>query len=304
MIVAMAVAAAVLFGIGASLQRHGVLRVEQGEHLSLAGALRLFREPRWLAGGAAGIAGTALQLDALEHGSLLVITPLLATGLVIALGADTVITGARLNWRIWALSALVALAIAGVVASLGASTTGRPHDLPMVIGLVAAGGIGLGLWILPGRDQHPPWLMAAGAGISVAYAGAMAKGALSVPTGTPLARVVSHAVGSWELYLAGALALLATLLFQHAYHSGPLAASLPTSTVVQPVVGLLAGLLVFGERFGADPLRTTVASAALAVTVLALWALSRQMTGLSQATGSEAAPTVATDGLAQQSQRL
>jgi drug/metabolite transporter (DMT)-like permease len=277
MVVVVSLAAAVLFGLGASLQRHGVVNVTGTAHLSLTTMKDLLREPKWLAGTLAGVLGALLQLDALDHGNLLVVTPLLSTGLIFALVADSYVTKARLSRVAWVMSVVVAASMAGVVLSIGTASGGSPLQAGLIVGFVASFVLSAALWFLPGRHQRPPWIMGGAAGIDVAFAAALAKAALNVPPHTVLVSLVLHALKSWPLYAAGVMSVVGTILFQHAYNSGPLAASLPVSTVVQPIVGIVAGILVFKEHFGAGPGRAAEAAVAFAVTIGALWLLSRQL---------------------------
>ncbi len=277
MVVVVSLAAAVLFGLGASLQRHGVVNVTGTAHLSLMTMRDLLKEPKWLAGTLAGVIGALLQLDALDHGNLLVVTPLLSTGLIFALVADSYVTKARLSRMAWAMSVVVAASMAGVVLSIGTASGGSPLQGGLIVGFVATLVLSAALWFLPGRHQRPPWIMGGAAGIDVAFAAALAKAALSVPPHTVLASLVLHALQSWSLYAAGVMSVVGTILFQHAYNSGPLAASLPVSTVVQPIVGIVAGIVVFKEHFGASPGSAAEAAVAFAVTIAALWLLSRQL---------------------------
>jgi drug/metabolite transporter (DMT)-like permease len=277
MVVVVSLAAALLFGLGASLQRHGVVNVTGAAHLNLTTMKELLREPKWLAGTLAGVVGALLQLDALDHGNLLVVTPLLSTGLIFALVADSYVTKARLSRMAWAMSVVVAASMAGVVLSIGTASGGSPVQVGLIVGFAATLLLSAGLWLAPGRDQRPPWIMGGAAGIDVAFAAALAKAALTVPAHTVLLSLVQHALESWSLYAAGAMSVVGTILFQHAYNSGPLAASLPVSTVVQPIVGIVAGIFVFKERFGAGSVSAAEAAIAFTVTIGALWLLSRQL---------------------------
>ncbi|MDK6966525.1 DMT family transporter, partial [Escherichia coli] len=53
---------------------------------------------------------------------------------------------------------------------------------------------------------------------------------------------------SWELWLLVALAVIGVGLQQAAFNAGPLQASLPAMTVVEPIVAFSLGYIVLGER--------------------------------------------------------
>jgi hypothetical protein len=57
-------------------------------------------------------------------------------------------------------------------------------------------------------------------------------------------RMVAH----WELYALIAVALVGAVTVQSAFQAGPLAASLPMLTAVEPLVGAVLGVALFEER--------------------------------------------------------
>ena len=60
-----------------------------------------------------------------------------------------------------------------------------------------------------------------------------------------------------------------------AFQAGPLAASLPAITAVDPVASIALGLLLFDERLHGRPLAATVEGIALAVLAVAVVRLAR-----------------------------
>ncbi|MCL4446468.1 MAG: DMT family transporter [Actinobacteria bacterium] len=277
LVVAASVGAAMLFGLGASFQRHGLVRAIPGGAFHIHFLGRVLKEPLWVIGTASGIAATALQLVALSRGSLIVVTPLLSTGLLIALGVDTVLTGVRLSPKAWLATSIVAVAIGAMVVSLGAVKSGPPVESALVTGSLVCAALSIAVWVLPGRSRQPPWWMAAISGADFAVATALAKSAITVPPRTNLDHLVVHALTSWEIYVALAFGIVGSVLLQHAFHAGPLAESLPTNTVVQPLVGVVIGIVAFHETFGEDLVHTVGAAVSLVVTLGALWMLARSL---------------------------
>ncbi len=276
--------AAVLYGLGASVQRHGLLKAGGDESFSLKLLWRVLRQPLWLAGPIGGLVGVGLELVALAKGSLIVVTPLLSTGLLIALYADSMVSGARLSRNAWLYSTVVAFAAAGMVVSLGVGGGGKQMDPALAGGAVVTGAVCAGLWLDPRRDRRPPWLMATGAGLAFAAASALAKAAVTVPAHTPFGELLSRAFETWYMYVALAIAVAGTVILQHAYQAGPLAASLPESTVAQPIGGVVIGVLAFHESFGGDVVRSVIAGFSLALTLAALWVLARELAASSPGT--------------------
>jgi len=229
----------------ASAAAYGVASVLQHQAAGPGPMTHLLRHPRWLLGNLFDAGGFALQLLALHHGSLLLVEPLLVTSLIFAFPVAAVLRRQRM-----ALAELVAApVVAGGLALFLA--VARPGDLParapggglvlltvavavavVVLALVARGA--------PGRRRGI--LSAAAAGICFGYMAASVALAWHVAD-----HGVVHALTSWEPYGALASGGLGIALAQHAFGGGVLRFSLPTMTVVQPLVAVAIGLLLFGE---------------------------------------------------------
>jgi hypothetical protein len=83
--VLLAVAGSAAFAVAAVTQQRAAARLAVGRAFDPAVLARLARRPAWLAGLAAVIAGFGLQAAALGLGRLVVIEPVLASGLLFAL---------------------------------------------------------------------------------------------------------------------------------------------------------------------------------------------------------------------------
>lgn len=80
---------------------------------------------------------------------------------------------------------------------------------------------------------------------------------------------------SWQLYALIAAGAAGLLLNQLAYQSGPLSASLPAITVVDPLVAVLLGVTVFDERLRHSPPALVGQAALLGVLAVAGFNLAR-----------------------------
>ena len=280
-IVTASIIASILYGVGASLQRRGLLLASPDGKMDLKLIPKLFREPIWMAGSIMGLIGIGLELVALHKGSLTIVIPLLATGLVVALGLDAMLTKARLPLSAWILSTVVAAGTAVFVVSVGTGTTHAPNQLYLLIASLSAVAVSAVLWLLPGLDRREPWLMGSGAAYVLAISTALAKGAIA-----HISKGITPALISWDTYAAIIIGTFGTVLLQHAYKSGPLAKSLPASTVVQPVAGVLLGIWAFSEQFGDGSAKITLAIISLAITLIALWALSKGVANALPATAT------------------
>ncbi|MHB8262984.1 MAG: DMT family transporter [Acidimicrobiales bacterium] len=268
-VVIASVTAAVLYGAGASLQRHGLLLASPTAKMNLKLLPKLLVQPIWMAGSLLAWVGIILELIALHRGSLTIVITLLSTGLVVALGFDAVLTKAHLPLSAWVLSTVVAAGTAVFVVSVGNGTSHAANQTYLLITTVLAILVAALLWWLPGLDNREPWLMGSGAAVVLAVSTGLAKGAI--------AKGMLPALVNWDTYAALAIGLFGTVLLQHAYKSGPLAKSLPANTVVQPVAGILMGIWCFSEQFGVGSLKIALATGSLVVTLIVLWVLSKSV---------------------------
>ena len=79
---------------------------------------------------------------------------------------------------------------------------------------------------------------------------------------------------AWELWLLVALAVIGVGLQQAAFNAGPLQASLPAMTVVEPIVAFSLGYIVLGERFQAVGVQWVALFIALVTMISATIALA------------------------------
>jgi len=86
------------------------------------------------------------------------------------------------------------------------------------------------------------WL-AVGGGFVYGFASAVTE-----RTGHVLNRGVLHLLATWAPYTFVVAAAIGLLFVQSAFHAGELRLSLPTLTVIQPIVAIAIGQFIFGEK--------------------------------------------------------
>jgi hypothetical protein len=248
--VVFALAAALLYAVAAVLQQHAAAEVPEHKAMRPSLMLHLLRRPRWLVGYAADWSAFACEAVALGVGSLIVVQPLLSSGLLFALlldarwfhrpmdRADRAAAGALTfglvafilagrpeggvdqaplaDWLAWGVPALV-MVVFGVAAGLRTSGTARAVLLALATG--AAYGL---------------------------------TAALTKSTVSLLGDGLVTAVTSWEPYALAVLAGIGMLANQSAFQAGALAAAMPTQVCTTQVVGIALGVAVFQERLSTD----------------------------------------------------
>ena len=268
--VLLALAGSACFAVAAVTQQGAAARLARGRAFDPGVLVRLARRPAWLAGLAAVIAGFALQAAALGMGRLVVIEPMLASGLLFALVLAARRDRRPLRGAEWA-AALAVFAGLAVFLAAGQPTGGQRTAGVAVLGVAAGGAAGLtGLGvILAGRFAGPrrALLFGVGGGVAAGATDALVKTVVVLAGGHLLAPFADP-----RLYLLIAVGLLAYTIQQNGYRAAGLAAFLPAFVVIEPVIGSLLGLIIYHERLRGGPGRIAVELAACTV---AAWGIAR-----------------------------
>jgi drug/metabolite transporter (DMT)-like permease len=231
---------------------------------------RLARRPVWLLGIASMIGGFVLQLTALHFGALALVQPILAAELVFVFGYLAVAGSGRVKRRDWLAAAAMSAGI-GVFLRVASPSGGRLHASGsswLVAGLATAGvalvavAVAFGLGRGPGASgTRRAAVLGAATGISWGFMAAVIK-ELSSHLDDGAGAIFS----SWSLYLLIVAGAATMLLASHALAAGPLAASQPGFTILDPLSASLLGMFLFGEHIrtgAADLAGETLALAAV-----------------------------------------
>jgi len=255
---------------------------------------RLARQPAWLLGFACMLAGFVFQITALHFGPLALVQPILAVELLFVFGYLALLPGPReasASGRDWLAAAAMSVGI-GIFLRAAAPTGGRPSApaglwwlaavvttaaVAIAIALSRAGAptVGPGPGPGPGADveassSRRAACLGIATGIAWGFVAAIIKELSSRMTNGPSAIFSNWAV--YALMIAGAAAMLLT---SHAMAAGPLAASQPGFTVLDPVTATLLGVFMFGEHVATTPRALTVQVLGLVLLVAGVRALTR-----------------------------
>jgi hypothetical protein len=102
------------------------------------------------------------------------------------------------------------------------------------------------LLIIAAQHQHTIWRTAclgAAAGTSFGLTATLVKESVNQLT----TRGIIGLVTTWQTYIAIGFGVLGVLIMQWALHSGPLLAAQPGFTLLDPLVSILWGVLVYNE---------------------------------------------------------
>jgi drug/metabolite transporter (DMT)-like permease len=266
--------AAALIGAGFVLQQYAAQREPASRFMSLKLITDLLHQRRWLAGIGFMIAGQILAAWSIGNLSLGFVEPLLTTNLVFALILSVPIAKAKI--RVTEIGGAVVLC-AGV-ALLSASRSAKPIGL--VFGsfshwYVAAVIAGVAYVAVHAGRRHPgrprPLLTGAGAGLVFGIQDALTRQTLQILA----AHGISALFTTWAPYALVGAGATGIWLMQSAFNSGPLPLSLPAIAAGEPVVGILLGVLVFGDRVQVTPGELALEACGLAALIVGVIIVGR-----------------------------
>src|SRR5205809_3023272 len=241
--------------------------------------VRLARQPAWLLGIAAMIGGFIFQITALRFGDLALVQPILAAELLFVFGYLAVAGTRRVTGRDLLAAAAMSAGI-GVFLRLAAPSGGRLHapgSSWLLAGLITAGvvlaalAVAFGLRARPGASgSRRAAVLGSATGIAWGFMAAVIK-ELSSHLGDGIGALVT----AWSLYLVLVAGAATMLLSAHALAAGPLAASQPGFTILDPLAASLLGVFLFGEHIQTGAAALAGEALALAAVIAGATALSR-----------------------------
>lgn len=268
-----ALAAAFCIAVGAVLRQRAASKVPDDALGKLGAVGSLTKVPVWWAGTLVGMFGYVFQAAALGKGSLLLVQPLLVTSLLFALPLGAIFSRRPIRGREWAWAIILTSAVA-ILVVVGNPRPGHPHAEARHWAIIAAVGLPLlaacliGARVMSGARRA--LLLGVAAGVLFGVAAVLTKGVIAL-AGDGIEPLLT----SGETYALIVVGLSATALQQNAYQAGALQASLPASTVAEPVIASMLGFLVLGEYLDADKELALLLLIALIAMVAATVALAR-----------------------------
>jgi drug/metabolite transporter (DMT)-like permease len=278
---------AILFALAASLctatssvcQRLGARTTgSQPAKLDVWLLFRLARHPIWLTGIASMILGFVFQLAALHYGPLALVQPILALELLFVFGYMAILGNRMVKQRDWLAAAAMCAGLA-VFLFAAQPSGGRQHAaayLWLLAGLATLGVVAVALALAFGLGRRPSAsgsqraaILGAATGVSWGFVAAVIKEFSSHLSGGP-----SAIFTNWSVYVLVGAGAASLLLASHALASGPLAASQPGFTILDPLSASLLGLFLFGEHFQTATEDLALEALALALLVTGVSVLS------------------------------
>ncbi|EST37296.1 hypothetical protein N566_13630 [Streptomycetaceae bacterium MP113-05] len=269
---ALAVLASVANGLASVLQRKAARIHPTSENLSWRLTWHLMHQPVWFAGVLAVIAGFLLQAAALGAGRISVVEPVLVLELPATLILASLVFRSRMTFREWGAAAAMTTGLAVVLYSLSPSG-GSSVAVPPLTWAIAVGiNVTIVALAVAWATTHPPGarraaILGAATGCAFGLTAALIKGVTN-----RYEEGFTAVLSSWQLYGMVLAGLGSLFLLQSALNAGRLLATQPGLTLVDPVVAVVWGVLVFGEhvRAGVFLLPALVGAAVVVGAVIAL----------------------------------
>ena len=274
LVVAAALAGSVFTAVGIVVRQRATTDVPADRGVSVLMLRTLLRRRLWWAGTAAAVIGYAFYAVALAYGSLLLVAPLLVSALLFALPLSAWLSHRRVSRAEWGWAGVLTLALAVFVA-LARTAPGdyEGSETPAVALAAASVVVVAACLVVAGRfsDWRRAILLALPVGLMFGLVAVLTKVEMHILTQDGALRAITSPV----TYALIAIAVIATLLQQSAFHAGSLKASVPAMLVLEPVVAVLVGQIVLGEHLTVSAPSALALGAALAAMAAATIALGR-----------------------------
>jgi hypothetical protein len=271
-------AAAAVFAVGTSLQHRAASGVPH-EGLSALGLLpRLLRRPGWLLGLVLSGVAFLLHVAALRHGALTLVQPVVVSTIVFA-----VFVRAGLDRRLpdrkeiaWAICTWAGLTL--FISMLEARTPHHRVD-PRSEAVFVVSGVLVTLlavvWAQRTRTAtRRGMLLGVAAGILFGLTAGLIKVVITQAT-FGLSVVLHH----WSLLALLVTGINALLLSQRAYQVARLSVIMPILNIVDVLVAISFGAIVFGERLFSSPVHLAGEIVGLVVMAVGVWQLAQHEEG-------------------------
>ena len=243
-----AAASATGFAVSSSLQHMAAVRTRGHRHATHRLLAHLARRPWWLLGQLIAVAAFALHAAALHLGTVVVVQPIVVSGIVLAVPVRAGLAR-RLPSR--GEVTTVALTAAGLGLFL-MSARPVPGHLPLspgpglMVTVAAALSAAVVTWFAGRfrRDERAAFWFGVASGMLFGVVAGLVK------LTTTLAAADSHPLSFltyWSTWAVLVLGLSGVAINQRAYRAARMSASLPVLNILDVLVALLFGIVVFGE---------------------------------------------------------
>jgi drug/metabolite transporter (DMT)-like permease len=241
----------------------------------------------WLAAVGMMIISFALASAALGTGQLASVQLVVVLELPMTIIGGAWVLRARIGPREWIAIAALTGGVIGLLALLDPQAGPTKPIAPILWITMSAANVGALVVLFLIARAHPrpaarASLLGIATGLGYGLTAAYTKGFADKFAAGGVAGVLS----SWQFYATIAAGIASAFLLENAYQAGPLTASQPGITLVDPLISTIWGIVVFGETVRHGALLDLIVIPAIAVAAGVLL-LSRSQVLRATATGDE-----------------
>ncbi len=269
----LAVMAALSNAISSVLQRRGASTAPDTSVLRVKLMTYVARRPVWLFGFLTMVGAFLFQAGALSYGQLSTVQPVLVTELLFVLFILSIWSRSRPGRLEWIGAVAVSGGLTGFLLAAnpaGGSASATAGDW----GVAGLGtGVVVGILIVFALRSRPfgrAALFGSAAAITFALNAAFIKASTNL-----IGQGTVHFFTSWPPYAVAVTGLGAFFIVTNAFQSGPLTATQPALTVVDPIASIIIGAEVFGESLRDSPGWVAVECITLLIMAIGVILLSR-----------------------------
>lgn len=274
LIIIFSITAAFLNAVSVMIQRYETGQPDKKELYRRDFSKTLTKNPKWI--GAFGLQALAFlfQAAALRKGSLLIVEPLLSLELVFLMILLHFRKNLPVGKREWLGIALICVGLSGTLIAADPHSGQKPYALfrlVLVISLMA-GITAIAIYIVrrSGRSKYRAAISAIAAALSFALVAVFTK----IVTGQ-LSHGLAYVLSDWQIWGLCLVGIVSIILMQNSYGAGPVAISQPTMGVVEPVVSIILGIYLFGDRVNLSTLNLLLAIITAVMAGIGITLLSR-----------------------------
>ena len=239
--------------VGNVMQRKASLEEPADRPFGVGFLLDVIRRPVWILGFSGLVASFVLQAIALGLGELSAVEPIITLEVPLTILVASRVFGGRVGRVEWTAILVMTAGMIVLIAALNPQPGDETHVAHLTY-VLAGGGTAATIvaLIAAARRGSVFWrtaLLGAAAGTSFGLTATMVK-----ETATQFSeRGVPGVLSTWQSYLAVGFGVLGVIIMQWALHTGPLLAAQPGFTLMDPLVSILWGVLVFNELTRSGP---------------------------------------------------
>lgn len=239
--------------VGNVLQRKASLEESPDRPFGRGFLLDVIRRPVWVLGFSGLVASFILQAVALGLGELSAVEPIITLEVPLTVLVASRAFGGRIGRAEWTSIFVMTAGMITLIAALNPQPGDQTH-VDHLTYVLAGGGTAATIvaLVLASRRGSQFWrtgFLGAAAGTCFGLTATLVK-----ETVTQLSEHgVVGMLTTWQTYVAVGFGVLGVIIMQWALHTGPLLAAQPGFTLMDPLVSILWGVLVYNEMTRTGP---------------------------------------------------